>query len=292
MIEIQTRPLSLAPELGSAIVPLRRSPPPAPVMRRRRARALLAASLRPRRLAVLGLTLAAALVTLIAGVPVVPAGLVAVGAGHYALAVGVAARRARAAEQARWPHTAPLDPEVAPGDVTVSEVRTAYQSVLRVHEEIRAALTDAERMQASLRALFERCSAVAQMCGRLARLANPLQRYLDQHDSEHIEYEVRRLSEGAQLAADPDAARAYRHASAARAHQLESFEHIQNLRDRILARIEMAVASLESVAALVVKLSALDLEQVELAGTSVVERLQDLGDELAVLESAVDDLAA
>ncbi|MBZ0236306.1 MAG: hypothetical protein K8M05_28520, partial [Deltaproteobacteria bacterium] len=65
---------------------------------------------------------------------------------------------------------------------------------------------------------------------------------------------------------------------------------IERLGDRLRARLELARASLEAVAALVIELRAREVEEVELGGDPVTEQLSSLREELDVLESSISEV--
>ena len=264
---------------------------PRPPSRLERAGQLAAgAAVRPRNLRGLGVALALALAAWLAGAPWLAPWILGLGTLHYAGAVTASALGSVRVERARGPLALPLAPEVEPAEIAAADLRSTYHDILRHHEDIRCALVEAERVQASLRAVFERCGAVVHVAGRLARLANPLQRYLELHAASQVTKELHRLSATAETASDPLARDVYHTAAAARGRQLGTLLEIQNLRDRIRARLELISASLESVAALVIKLQVLDLEQVTLAGETMTEQLDSLHEELAVLETTIDEL--
>lgn len=221
--------------------------------------------------------------------PAAPVALLALGAAHGVGALSVEAWRVVARERAGMPFSRSLVPEVAPDDVTAPELRAAYIQVLIAHEELRRHLATAAAMQDYLRGAFERCGAVVQVSGRLARLGNALYRYDATHDSGRIRQDELGALQRAAAVADPQASRIYREAAAARRRQLETGEHLHDLRDRIGARLDLVRATLESVLALSIKLETVDREQAMLAGESVSSQLARVGDEVAILESTMEE---
>jgi hypothetical protein len=181
---------------------------------------------------------------------------------------------------------------LAPELVASPEVRTVYRSILAALDEIDGALARAPKLKSSVGPVIERCHAVVAMSGRLAWLANPLNNYLVTHDRTVADSDLVRLRTRTEAAGDDVIASALGNAAAARARQLATHDEIATMHYRVLARLELVLAALESFAALVVKLQFVEEEQVALAGGSVAEQLAGVGEELGVLESALDsDLA-
>ena len=58
-------------------------------------------------------------------------------------------------------------------------------------------------------------------------------------------------------------------------------------RDRIVARLELVRAALESFTAMIVRLAVVDEEQLMLAGESMSSHLDGIDEELAAIESAL-----
>jgi hypothetical protein len=125
-------------------------------------------------------------------------------------------------------------------------------------------------------------------CGRLARLAEPLQRYLDGHDPVHLQWELDRLRARTEAARDDATIVALTRAAAARESQLATRDQIAGQRDRTLARLELVRASLESFTAMIVKLNGTGEEQLLLAGESMADHLDEIGGELDALESVLE----
>jgi hypothetical protein len=185
------------------------------------------------------------------------------------------------------------DDIVAPEQIASPEARTIYRSILGAFDEVDRAFARAPRLQSSAAPVLERCRAAVAMCGRIAYLANPVQRYLELHDPQYARAELARLRARTEATTDASTSAALGHATAARARQVAAHDEMLAMRDRVNARLELVRAALESFAAMVVKLEFAEDEQIAQAGGSVVEQLAGINDELAVIESALAvDLAA
>lgn len=224
-----------------------------------------------------GLGLAGAIVvaSFLAGLPLLS--LCVLGVGGVAAVVRGTLTRLRG----------PSVEQVALDTIASREAREAYQSTLLAFADVQRALAASARLRSSMAPVLERSRAAVVMCGRMAQLASPLQRYLDVHDPAVIRAELERLRARAEAASDDLAASAWSHATAARARQLAVHEQMTALRDRIVARLELVRAALESFTAMIVRLAVVDEEQLILAGESMAEHLNGVDDELAALESAL-----
>jgi len=184
---------------------------------------------------------------------------------------------------------------VTPGDISSYEARATYRAILLGLDEVERALGDAPRLGTSMAPVIERCRDAVELSGRIALLANPLQRYLDGHDPMFIRAELDRLQSRVESTSDDAALGAFKQAAAARQRQLVIVGQIIAKRDQVCARLELVHAALDAFAATIVKLRTLDEEQIVLAGDSVSDHLDGIGEDLAVLESALEldlDLAA
>ncbi len=229
----------------------------------------------------LGLAGVVAIAALFAGLPLLSIGMFT--AGGAAALVMASVRRLRAEE----------DLAAAADEINSHVVRDAYGEILLALVDVRRALEGSTRLRGSVAPVLARCRAAVALCGRLARLANPLQRHLDTHDPALLRSDLERLRAHAEAATDEQAAAAWRQAAAARARQLATHEQMRAMIDRILARLAMVRAALESFAATIVRLQVVDEEQLALAGASVAEHLDDVEGELGALESALaPELAA
>lgn len=187
----------------------------------------------------------------------------------------------------------PAPVQVALDTIASGEAREAYRCALAAFDDVRRAAAGSARLRSCVAPALLRSRAAIEQCGRMAQLTNPLQRYLDLHDPAAIRAELDRLRIRAEAASDEQAASAWSHATAARARQLAIYEQMLAMRDRIVARLELVRAALESFTATIVRLAVLGEEQLMLAGESMVEHLDGVDDELAALEAALaTDLSA
>lgn len=193
----------------------------------------------------------------------------------------------RYARFAIGPPGPPLEPEVLPNDIDAPELRVSYVRVLGVHEEVRTMLAQGGDLCRRLQDLYLYCSDLAQSAGRVAKLANGVHQYLGTINVSDIERENRRLEKRVKDARDHEARRTFEAAVTARSRQLDTYEQLLCLYERVSARMEVVVASLESAHALAVKLQALDDEEIAIAQTCVTDQLERLRDDQIIVEAAL-----
>ncbi|MCA9673557.1 MAG: hypothetical protein H6709_00980 [Kofleriaceae bacterium] len=248
-----------------------------------------AACVHPHTVITLGVLTATGCGLVAAGAPVTSLGVVVAGLVYATAAVRRRVRRSLRRERARGPYARPLTPSIQPEQLDAVELRTLYAAVLAIHEELRLSLVDDRRLRDHLRGIYERCTETVLAAGRMARLDNPLHRYLRDHPRGDLEARIARVDDRAAAAVDDAAVRAYARTGAACARELITHRALAELRDRIRARLELVQASLGAIVATVIKLRVLDLAQLEPSGESLADQLQLLGDETAVLEATLED---
>jgi hypothetical protein len=181
---------------------------------------------------------------------------------------------------------------VAPEDIASSELRAAYRSILLRLAEVERALAEAPRLETLMATALERARAAVTLSGQIALLANPLHRYLENHNESFVRSELQRLGERSRATTDEAAVTTWSRAAATWARQLSLHGQIAAQHDRIHARLELVNAGIATFSATIAKLHAADEEQVMLAGDAVTDPLDGLGEELAALESALEVDAA
>src|SRR5262249_50689506 len=124
---------------------------------------------------------------------------------------------------------------LAPEAIAAVELRDTYRAILVSYDEIERVVKNARRLRSAMVPLLERCVAAVELCGRMAVLANPLQRHLDAHDPRVLKTDLESLRARCEATTDEDTARVLRGALAARTRELASVEQIAVTRDRIHA---------------------------------------------------------
>ena len=228
----------------------------------------------------LGVACLSSIALFAAAMPMVSIGIMAV----CAISCFLAGSSAACLDRPGRPGKRPIDPEA----IVSLELRDAYRMTLFALAELDRTIAEAPRMRTAIAPSLERCRAAVVTCGRMAQLANPLQRYLENHDPAYIRWELERLRARTEAAGDDTTVAALSRAAAARGRQLATYDQLAGQRDRLCARLELVRAALESFTAIIVKLHSTDEEQLALAGESVVAHLDEIGDELAVLESVLE----
>lgn len=181
---------------------------------------------------------------------------------------------------------------VLPEDILSIEVRTPYHAVLHelaeIEAEIERVLGEAPQRRTALMPVLYRCRAAVQLSGRIALMANPIQRYLEAHDACAMRAQLERLRARAEATRDDAAVSALHRAAETRARQLAIADEIVARRDRITAQLELIHAALDGFAAMIAKLHALEDEQVVLAHEPLADQLAAIDDDLGVLAEALD----
>ena len=179
-----------------------------------------------------------------------------------------------------------------PEEIASSELRATYRSILIELAEIERTVEEAPRIAKLMATAIGRARDAVELAGQIALLANPLQRYLDRHAHSFVRSELQRLRERTEAASDETAVAAWNRAVTARTQQLAIHDQIIAQLDRICARLELVRAGLETLSATMARLRSADEEQVVLADASVTDQLDEMREDLAACESALEVEAA
>jgi len=216
-------------------------------------------------------TILLSFILLVVGMPVISAALVA------------ASSASTLALLRTTPHSSRS--RLLPEAIVSLEARQTYRAILGAFAEIER-IAHATPSATSMR-VIDRCRSAVELCARVAVLGNPIQRYLDGHQPEHLRSELDRLRAHTEVAADERTISDLSRATAARARQLATYEEMRAMRDRIQARLELVHASLESFAAQLLKLQVVEEEDLAFADETVTERIDGISEELDILESTL-----
>ena len=181
---------------------------------------------------------------------------------------------------------------IDPREIADPELRSTYRLLVAAHEDLAYALEATPTPVASAAELLDRSRDMVSLFGRITRGVNPVHHVLANQDAAAIETGAAALRARAATSADAETARALTSAAEARARQLASIRTLCAMRDRIAARLELALSALQAVTAGVVALQAGDATAAALAGTSLDTHAAELSDELAALEAVHDACAA
>ena len=280
---------SVAPQPGTALIVF----DPTPARWEHALERVVVAGTRPRTARGLAIAIALAVGANLAGALWLAIPLFGVGVAHYVVAAAYETRRIAAEERARGPLARPLVAEVRMFEIESAELRLAFHDVLERHEEIRRELLAAQRLQPCFRPLLERCGALVQRAGRLARLANPLERYLRDHSTTEITKGVDEATRRSTAIGDPLARAAHAREAHARGHQLGTVLEIEAIRERIRAQVGIVNATLAAVGAAIVKAQVIDQAEAELAADLAAgdATVAALAEEIEALEALLDDSA-
>lgn len=228
-------------------------------------------------MAAFGLAGTLSIAMLLAGMPLVSMGIVAVASASFAIAsrLSLAARALRAAALP------------SPEAIVAIDLREAYRSILASYDEIERGVRAARRLRSVVDPVLGRCMAAVDLCGRMAMLANPLQRHLDAHDPRVLRADLERLRARASAATDEQVARVLQEAIAVRVREIAGVDRIAATRDRIAARLELCRAALGAFSAAIVRLHAAEQEQLLLAAGSLTDHLDGVGDKLEILDAVL-----
>jgi len=178
--------------------------------------------------------------------------------------------------------------EVPLGDGTPPELRRAYEQVQRASQQIRQAMDGTgDLLQDHLVETWGHCTQLVDQAGKIAQRGNRLYAYLRSVNPNAVRQEIQDLQNRARRTRDEGAAAAYREAAQARQQQVEAWQQIEGLYERVKAEMVALQSRLDEVHARVIRLDASDLDGAVQAGQTMSSQLKSLNEEVTVLERAV-----
>lgn len=175
---------------------------------------------------------------------------------------------------------------IAPAAIQSLELRTAYHRVLGGLSRLDSVLAEGPTGTLSER-LLDRARGAAVRCGELAASVDPVELYLFAHDRACLAQEIEELRDRTARAHDPVTSSSLAHATAARLHQMATYERLVVLRDQVLARLDHVSATFESLVATMVQLNAMERQQLVL-GTDPGLVTARIDDELETLDDVLE----
>jgi hypothetical protein len=177
-----------------------------------------------------------------------------------------------------------------PKQLRDAEVREVYQAILAGTEKCRAlhSATNAS-LRDNLADGLRRSEDLAVVAGRAAVRSNAIRRHLDAESPDSLEKELQRLRALADRTKDAAARASFLQAADSKVKELETYHQLQGLRDRIYAQLKVIEASLDALAAKLVKLEASDVAEAISINDSITENVQTMTTDVQILESSYDE---
>lgn len=187
----------------------------------------------------------------------------------------------------RAPEVVPLPLEEGPPP----ELRRSHEQVFQASLRIRQAMDESgDVLQSQLGETWSQCSHLVEDAGRMVERGYRLYAYLRSVNPTALRQEIRELHEKAHRTRDEGAARAWLQAAQARQQQVEAWQAIEGLYERVKAQLTALHTRLEEVHARVIRMNALDQDQARAESASLSVQLKSLDDEVTVLERAMADV--
>jgi len=257
-------------------------------------KALLASATRKLHLAVVGAGVGIGLVSSAFdwGGQLLPALTVALGVLAYAAMVALDVTNPDFIRRANLLRVDDRDPEafLNPSTLRDAEIREVYQAIFVAMDRCRRVY---EATSATLRSSLEdgmkRSEELVVVAGRAAKRSDAIRRHLDADTPAGLNKELERLRSLADRTKDEAARKSFLQAADAKAKELETYQQLHDLRDRIFAQLKLIEASLDGLSAKLVKLEASDLSAAISINDSITENVQTMTSDVQILESSYDE---
>jgi hypothetical protein len=223
----------------------------------------------PRLVAGLGLAALMVAACLVAAIPLMPYWSIGAILGGMAIASLPFRRRGSSA--------------IDPSELEDRNLAATYRKLLNAHDELASVLLARRDKSGLATSLLDRSRDVVIDCGRAARITNTASRYLAAHDRDLLVRDTKRLRDAAAASTDAATVEALGSAADAQARHIAALDELAAFRDRVHARLELALASVQAATAGIVKLAALDDE--DMARTTAPDT-SELSEHLDALASA------
>lgn len=258
-------------------------------------RALLASATRKLHLGVVGAGVVVALVTSAfdVGGQVLPALLLGLGVLAYAALVALDVTNPdfirRAGSRVRVDDRDP-DAWFNPAALRDAEIREVYQAIFVAMDRCRHVYSGtSQALRSSLEDGMKRSEELVVVAGRAAKRSDAIRRHLDADTPASLAKEQERLRSLADRTKDETARKSFLQAADAKAKELETYQQLQDLRDRIHAQLKLIESSLDGLSAKLVKLDASDLSEAISINDSITENVQTMTSDVHILESSYEE---
>ncbi len=170
------------------------------------------------------------------------------------------------------------------------EIREVYTSILAAMEECRKVYAGtSQSLRSSLEDGLRRSEELVVVAGRAAKRSDAIRRHLDNDTPASLNSDLTRLRALADRTKDETARKSFLLAADAKAKELETYQQLQDLRDRIHAQLKLIETSLDGLSAKLVKLEASDLAEAISINDSISENVQTMTSDVEILESTYEE---
>jgi hypothetical protein len=177
-----------------------------------------------------------------------------------------------------------------PSTLRDSEIREVYQAIQQAMEQCRRVYAGtSQALRSSLEDGLKRSEELVVVAGRAAKRSDAIRRHLDADTPATLSKELERLRALAERTKDETARKSFLQAADAKAKELETYQQLQGLRDRIHAQLKLIETSLDALSAKLVKLEASDLSEAISINDSITENVQTMTSDVQILESSYDE---
>jgi hypothetical protein len=184
------------------------------------------------------------------------------------------------------------DPEAwfNPTTLRDAEIREVYQAIFVAMDRCRHVYAGTSpALRASLEDGMKRSEELVVVAGRAAKRSDAIRRHLDADTPASLTKEQERLRSLADRTKDETARKSFLQAADAKARELETYQHLQGLRDRIFAQLKLIETTLDGLSAKLVKLDASDLAEAITINESISENVQTMTSDVQILESSYEE---
>lgn len=171
-----------------------------------------------------------------------------------------------------------------------AEIREVYSAILKAMDECRRVYAStSESLRSSLEDGLRRSEELVTVAGRAAKRSDAIRRHLDNDTPENLDRELSRLQALSARTRDETARKSFLQAADVKMKELETYNQLHGLRDRIHAQLKLIETSLDGLSAKLVKLDASDLAEAVSINDSITENVQTMTSDVQILESTYDE---
>lgn len=179
-----------------------------------------------------------------------------------------------------------LDPKI----LRDPEIREVYDNILKAMDECRRIYGNTgDSLRSSLEDGLRRSEELVLVAGRAAKRSDAIVRHLASDSPQSLTKELERLRSLSDRTGDEAARKSFLQAADAKAKELETYQQLTGLRDRIHAQLKLIEVSLDGLSAKLVKLDASDLTEAISINASITENVQTMTSDVEILESTYEE---